>query len=481
MKKCLKMIVLLLLMIPVHGNVYADSVLAPPDARIVFFHSDVMTVTPDEAESGTFPITLTWKAYLRTGDSLTLQTYVLNAWHHVKTLEAHGELRHTVPHTLTFAPPMFRLVLKDRSGLVLETRTLHIPYQVSPQGTTIEQFEVDTHNVTQASLQAGNTQVPVHWKVTGRPPNANIVFEQVTPDGQAFSAEFPRDVAWLRSEGSGTLRLTDVGNEPLQLRMSVMDVSLGTVYAEQIVDIPRPQSSNNTQGVPESNPPSSQQEQPRSILSFTSSAYASDPGETVTLSWTTRNADRVWIAERLFIPSPGGSGTVQIVRLFDHLPGSGSLEVTLPDTQESSVTYQLALSDPQMGAPDVSTALTVELNTTISITTQLAFQSFEKGYMVWRADTGTVYVFYGAQGGPLATYPLSSYASLADNTDEAPDGYYSPINAFGRVWKHYVSNIGWATAPENGYSGTIEQAGSSLSIPFPNGNIAHILNSFWGF
>ncbi|MBZ0277679.1 MAG: zf-HC2 domain-containing protein, partial [Anaerolineae bacterium] len=88
-----------------------------------------------------------------------------------------------------------------------------------------------------------------------------------------------------------------------------------------------------------------------------------------------------------------------------------------------------------------------------------AFQPFERGFMVWRGDTGAVIVLVG--DGRVLNYPESSYIGYPDNpvTDSPPVGRVKPISGFGRVWGNVetVRNLlGWGLETEQGYSMTLQ-------------------------
>lgn len=109
-----------------------------------------------------------------------------------------------------------------------------------------------------------------------------------------------------------------------------------------------------------------------------------------------------------------------------------------------------------------------------NIETYAAFQPYEHGFMIWREDTSDVIAFYDT--GRATRWPLDSYANLPDNpvTDSPPSGFYSPVNAFGKVWGGDVyvrSTLGWATALEQGYTMAIIsiENGSSMYFTLPDG------------
>jgi hypothetical protein len=144
-------------------------------------------------------------------------------------------------------------------------------------------------------------------------------------------------------------------------------------------------------------------------------------------------------------------------------------------TSELHVTLQaadLAATTPtKQWTTRASASLTISvLPRSTSVTTQAAYQPYGQGLMVWRQDTGTIYVF----GLGLGYYPQSSYEGLPDNvcTDLAP-GVICPINGFGRIWGNepYIRRtLGWPTAGEQAYTATIVSRGIQLvSITLPDG------------
>ncbi len=115
------------------------------------------------------------------------------------------------------------------------------------------------------------------------------------------------------------------------------------------------------------------------------------------------------------------------------------------------------------------------------ILSHATFQQYENGFMIWRADTSTIYIF----GLGLGTYLQSSYASLLDNdcTGGAPVGLVCPINGFGRIWANDTNTrryLGWAKATEQGYQVTVVVAGNNVSsISLPDGRTVYIDGGSW--
>lgn len=95
-------------------------------------------------------------------------------------------------------------------------------------------------------------------------------------------------------------------------------------------------------------------------------------------------------------------------------------------------------------------------------TTAAAFQSFERGFMVWRQDKNCVYAIQGDQ----AVLPVSRYGyclSVAPLTDQKakdtpPSGLNQPDGVLGQVWRYYPqvqAQLGFALQAEQSYTATI--------------------------
>jgi hypothetical protein len=123
------------------------------------------------------------------------------------------------------------------------------------------------------------------------------------------------------------------------------------------------------------------------------------------------------------------------------------------------------------------------------VTTNAAYQPYDRGFMIWVADSGDIWVFVNAPAPNIfATYAHfneSDYAGFADAApQQPPPGKVQPINGFGRVWynlTHYATgnkisaDLGWATAPESSYSTTRQAWGrtshSNVYLSVPNGGV----------
>ncbi|MCS7056832.1 MAG: hypothetical protein NZM18_11750 [Thermoflexales bacterium] len=99
--------------------------------------------------------------------------------------------------------------------------------------------------------------------------------------------------------------------------------------------------------------------------------------------------------------------------------------------------------------------------------TWAAFQRFERGAMIWLAETDSVYVLYDAlYSGDAPRLERYDDLFVEGNPDpplpaEPPAGRFAPVRGFGLVWRtrERVRNaLGWALAPEQGYTACLGYA-----------------------
>ena len=161
-----------------------------------------------------------------------------------------------------------------------------------------------------------------------------------------------------------------------------------------------------------------------------------------------------------------------------------------------------SLVDCNLGttAPTVTIAPTLSSSSFItplpSVSTYAAYQSYENGIMIWRQDNQTVYVL--SNNGSFVAYLVNDYAGLVAPTDVPPAGRYTPVNAFGKVWNGALfrdtsvrDTMGWATAPERGYTAAISgysngcyaKCNIQTTISLPDGHTAELSTAFftWKF
>jgi hypothetical protein len=218
------------------------------------------------------------------------------------------------------------------------------------------------------------------------------------------------------------------------------------------------------------------------VTSFTTSTGSIQPGGGITINWQAAGTTGV-VVEILDMASGA------VARVIRGLPAAGTAEIAMPATLIGTARLTIwPVNQPQEDAANplsyrqgTSSSLDVRISQTTcpyvfftpvgaggcpageARTIQAAFEPFENGMMVWRGDTGTVYVLHN--NGDAAAYAESVYAGLPDaQVSETPPGLLQPVSGFGRVWANLPGvrdRVGWAAAAEQGYTMTIQDVAVS--------------------
>jgi hypothetical protein len=86
-----------------------------------------------------------------------------------------------------------------------------------------------------------------------------------------------------------------------------------------------------------------------------------------------------------------------------------------------------------------------------------AYQPFERGSMLWRADRDTSYVFYAS--GSWMPIEQGWDGGPARDRGEPPPGLQTPQRGFGWVWSHsdeMFNGLGWALDQEKGFCALVQ-------------------------
>ncbi len=127
---------------------------------------------------------------------------------------------------------------------------------------------------------------------------------------------------------------------------------------------------------------------------------------------------------------------------------------------------------------------------TIDFTTGATYQHFEHGFMIWRADTGEIWVYTGGletgSTGEMLMFANAQYTYY-------PDTPYVPARSetwaavrfgFGKMWNYMPgirARLGYAITNEQGYTAAIEvRSYSPVSLTLPDGR-AVIANGSGGW
>ncbi|MEJ2747879.1 MAG: hypothetical protein P8183_08210 [Anaerolineae bacterium] len=116
-----------------------------------------------------------------------------------------------------------------------------------------------------------------------------------------------------------------------------------------------------------------------------------------------------------------------------------------------------------------------------------AFQAFERGIMLYAANSGTIWVL--TDSGVAHTFRSQDYGYLPENPvwEAPPSGYVRPILGFGKVWGNFPnirSDLGWAVMYEDGYQMWLNHNAnfSQAAIQLPDGQWIDIAtNGSWQY
>ncbi len=476
-------IVLVIALLSVGASASAQTV----RPTIITFDSSLETIALAEAEAGEATTTLTWHTVGLTEEyRLALHTYVLDDWQLVfpadtTPLEASGARVVTIRHPLNFGPPTFLLsIIRVGTNKVVDQRIVTIPYDtaVLTEPPAVTRFAAEAEAVDGATLASGEARVMVVWEVSNRVPSANLVFDQVFADGTTVSVELPRLYLWIPSAGEGPVApVYRPGGDTVTLRLRVVDVVAGTVYAEETLELPISEPVAGGAEEPGRTQPAEPQPQPEpasptgGVNIFTATPNTVAPGQPVTLTWDVSGARGVRIEAA--VPQMTAGQTV-----VDAQASSGSAVVNVPAYAAYSVTYTLRTLDGSAVATaivQVSCPYTFFFGPGDGCPTSRAgqvgasYQAFEGGHMIWRSDTNEIYVHFS--DGTASIFLEQDYANLPDAVIESapPLNRQAPDSGFGKVWANAPGvrdKLGWALDDEQGYMATAQRV-APTRVPRP--------------
>jgi hypothetical protein len=334
------------------------------------------------------------------------------------------------------------------NGRIYDQREFALPVSGQPAPPpVIRFFTAGVGSVNASDLAARTARIPVSWLVENRPPGTNLVFEQALPDGRVLNVELPRPIVWVASSGNGVVAPVLPSGAPsirLQMRLVLLDNPNNTLLSAEIT---LPISGGGTP-----DPGGAVQ-----IRAFAASPDPVERGGVITLSWDVVGAKSISItrlAER--------SG-VYLESIATSLPTTGSVTYAIPNTYTNSISFVLLTENSQINQY-VTLAIRCPhpnmLGADCPITqvfTQAAYQSFEGGHMIWRADTREIYVLF--MDGSYKTFVDTWAEGETLPVETPPAGRVQPVRGFGKIWSTQSdvrSRLGWAMQPESAHSVQIE-------------------------
>jgi hypothetical protein len=205
------------------------------------------------------------------------------------------------------------------------------------------------------------------------------------------------------------------------------------------------------------------------IQYFGTSVTVADPGDVITLTWSTSYAETVLLYKLYY------SGQLPAQGLT--VPLSGVVTYTIPVVDRNWITLMLYAEDAaerhtmatttvQLRCPDpwFFTPRPDEICPTAPLISLAAEQHFEGGTMIWVEAEDTIYVLYAGEG------MVSPWNRFEDTWDESqrdrdpeiapPPGLMQPIRGFGLVWREQPTvrdSLGWAIDNEKGFTTVVQR------------------------
>lgn len=239
-----------------------------------------------------------------------------------------------------------RLTMRNLlSNQVLDTREITLPIREGGGGSTIgglrptiTRFGTSLASVRALDLQSGTLLAPVTWTTTRRPLSANLVFEQVFPDGSSANVELPRSNPWVNSSGSGQVKplLPADGVSPITLRLRLVEIFSRRILDQRFLSIPVDYSGIGSISI-------AVFEAERS--SVDASRLASPQGELVPVRWQVLNRSNDL---NLYFEQVMPDGSVRSAELPRSNPwvassGTGTAQLILPPGSATEVVLRLQL------------------------------------------------------------------------------------------------------------------------------------------
>ncbi len=249
------------------------------------------------------------------------------------------------------------------------------------------------------------------------------------------------------------------------------------------------------------------------IMAFDVSPERANPGDTVMLRWQAQGDQAVLCPDSrytLFTPADCVDVPVLGAQSFvipADVKGNKSIEIvlTVAGAAGSSANQgtSIAMYCPQtwfFSAEPQAGVCPQDI-----IRTQAAFQSFERGTMIWLKEPGRYFILKNQNVAPGdIRRPLSAIVdplNITRNTEGSvmpPAGLFAPTSGFGLIWRGDVEGssgfrdqLGWALQPESCYEATYQCDDATPSggrvwqtcyLSLPDGQIVALLSTgawFW--
>ena len=199
---------------------------------------------------------------------------------------------------------------------------------------------------------------------------------------------------------------------------------------------------------------------------FRSNVTEADPGDILTLEWSTSEA----LTVTLWHLAPTG----QLSNWWD-VASSGVFDYPVNPRERNSTNFVLYAGDSDH-TEMASVSIMIRCPDTwffddepdicpmdAPLTSAGALQGFEGGTMIWVEEENHIYVLFSDENSPGWSRHVDEWdpgEPEDDPTLAAPDGFYQPVRGFGLVWREEPGvrdRLGWAVNDEAGFTTMVQR------------------------
>jgi LysM repeat protein len=358
---------------------------------------------------------------------------------------------------------------------------------------------------SETPAEPGQTDTPiVELSVT---PNDSTPAATRTPIGNATGQALPGGCSALHTV-QATETLTAIAEQyavSVQALARANKISATSeLFVGQVLCIPQSAGSAPTAAKPSPTPsPTGAPASGLAIVSLTVDPNPVDRGAVVRLSWTVRNAVAVALWPLSFdyhlnqwfrqtSATYTGTGDAELtVAVPEDARGPLRYELEAQDSHGTKVTAQTDLIQPFCNPAFFGGPVDPSFCLHPAESAPAEFQRFERGYMVWRSDTGDIFVLT-QDPGRYSFWLLWSATGATEQIGVPPAGEYAPGGHFVETWTQLGpaelggsqalrDMLGWATSPVKSYTLT-EQVRldgrfpdfDTLYLGWPDGQVAQM-------
>jgi LysM repeat protein len=338
-------------------------------------------------------------------------------------------------------------------------------------------------------------------------PNDSTPSPTRTPIGNATGPALPGGCSALHTVQAGET-LTAIAQQygvSVQVLARANKISATSELSlGQVLCIPQEPGAAPTPGKPSPTP--SRTAAPASglaILSLTVDPNPVDRGAVVHLSWTVRKAVAVTLWPLSFdyhlnqwfrqtSATYSGTGDAELtVAVPEDARGPLRYELEARDSAGAKVTAQTDPIQPFCNPAFFGGPVDASFCLHPAESAPAEFQRFERGYMIWRSDTGDIFVLT-QDPGRYSFWLLWSATGASQQIGAPPAGEYAPGGHFAEAWARLGpaelggsqalrDMLGWATSPVKSYT-LMEQVRldgrfpdfDTLYLGWPDGEVAQM-------